>query len=582
MALPLSTKYTTSTTNVLSDDSIAEVDIVSSANCVPQDVSTDACDGDTATGDVASDKGSAQAPYSELKSLILDNGVQFRNGLRALQAEQDRGSADLYEEIMVMKNEIKSLHRHCQGLEDKVKALKQENVSLRSMALFKTTSSLTPLSPSTIVLPPSTHSETVRQPRDKNIKWAEDDDPSPPPKKIPSVMVGSTTPPKKIPTIVSNCHYSDYLPASSEVRKPREQEEAVSDLPKRPALKIPLYVKNILIGDSNLMHVNRKKLDPSGKTAVRTCPSATMSSLSSIVEGAGYFPGILKVVLHVGTCDIRKNMTSAMLVRSFIKLLQVTREHFPNARVSVFAIPPCSGPTVALKMIQNANKELEALCLTKEITFVKGLWDITENEVDTKYLCDKIHYSDRGLSVVIRAVKTLLNPAYQFKSQQHVSERNRNPHDQPPFSMKDFPPLSDPSSSPTQVREHRTSDTCLPVRSKGHPTAVVTNCTTRYSDALQTDIIRDVSNGHTHTNPNPHIEFLPKAPETAVSHPTTHFQQPPSMDMSNYHIPPFLYPPSNPFQHYHPAMYTLLWINHYMPALPHTAFTHHPGLHPHP
>ena len=80
-----------------------------------------------------------------------------------------------------------------------------------------------------------------------------------------------------------------------------------------PSLRLPKEgsLAALLIGDSNLRHVDRRRLDQNGKIHVRTVGGATAGDFSASLTNQSPREDTSHVIVHIGTNDCSDTMTSS-------------------------------------------------------------------------------------------------------------------------------------------------------------------------------------------------------------------------------------------------------------------------------
>ena len=80
-----------------------------------------------------------------------------------------------------------------------------------------------------------------------------------------------------------------------------------------PSLRLPKKgsLAALLIGDSNLRHVDRRRLDQNGKIRVRTVGGATAGDFSASLTNQSPREDTSHVIVHIGTNDCSDTMTSS-------------------------------------------------------------------------------------------------------------------------------------------------------------------------------------------------------------------------------------------------------------------------------
>ena len=74
-----------------------------------------------------------------------------------------------------------------------------------------------------------------------------------------------------------------------------------------PAIRLPHSCSKLIIGDSNLKNVARRRVDSTGNTNVRTLRGATVAQLTNIISTGACYPRVEQVVIAIGTNDCAGN-----------------------------------------------------------------------------------------------------------------------------------------------------------------------------------------------------------------------------------------------------------------------------------
>ena len=177
---------------------------------------------------------------------------------------------------------------------------------------------------------------------------------------------------------------------------------------KRGSINLPSGCRSVWLGDSNLRRINKRRLDRTGVTEVRTLPGTDVTRLTTLIAESGSFPEVGKVVLSVGTNDVNPQRISAdSFKKRYKKLIDTALSHFPNAQVAVTAIPPQTQ-----HKYNRSICELNDMLSTLDCTFINlgNFWDRDGNIASRELLSDKVHLSAKGVGILVRDVKTFLYP----------------------------------------------------------------------------------------------------------------------------------------------------------------------------
>ena len=116
---------------------------------------------------------------------------------------------------------------------------------------------------------------------------------------------------------------------------PSSQQQQRNDSPRekeiRP-LRLPHEaVHTLLIGDSNLRKVDRRRLDRSGGTHVRTFPGATVSGMTASLTKRSPRDDVRTVVMHVGGNDMKTDVAAITLKAQYNECILQVKRAFPQA-----------------------------------------------------------------------------------------------------------------------------------------------------------------------------------------------------------------------------------------------------------
>ena len=178
---------------------------------------------------------------------------------------------------------------------------------------------------------------------------------------------------------------------------------------QKNSIKLNPKCRNLLIGDSNMKNVVRRRLDNTGKTEVRTYRGATIKTLTDIIgKSTMKYPQVEKITFCVGTNDCSRGLIDEFkIIHDYEQLLVKTRNIFPTAEISVLAIPPMANTKVNQALI-NINKHLRNLVKRKNALFMacNSLWYHVGKDgyVDNGVLTDSVHLSTWGLGLLLQNV----------------------------------------------------------------------------------------------------------------------------------------------------------------------------------
>ena len=177
----------------------------------------------------------------------------------------------------------------------------------------------------------------------------------------------------------------------------------------RHYVKPSLQCTHLFLGDSNLKNVNRRRLDKSGRTDIRTFRGATIKTMTAILNKSKHqYPQVKKITVCVGTNDCSKPVIDCEnIIHDMTQLTTSIKSVFPSAIICILAIPPRNVPRLN-KFIQKVNRALKKHIPTENVIFkpCDALWSHVENgNIDNGILVsDGIHLSQRGLGLLLKSV----------------------------------------------------------------------------------------------------------------------------------------------------------------------------------
>ena len=99
-------------------------------------------------------------------------------------------------------------------------------------------------------------------------------------------------------------------------------------------------IHNFVIGDCNLRTIDRKRIDRTGKTHVRTMSGARVSDVTASLGACAVRDDVGRIILHVGGNDIHKQYSAEEMQTDFKELVAEVTRVFPKAEVSTTALLP--------------------------------------------------------------------------------------------------------------------------------------------------------------------------------------------------------------------------------------------------
>ena len=187
------------------------------------------------------------------------------------------------------------------------------------------------------------------------------------------------------------------------------------DLPgkKLYQFRFPDACKHILIGDTNMQTLSKKRFDPSGATEIRTFKGANIRKVWKTIESTqDSFPKVESVTFCLGAVDCNKDYINEKLVVSDIEILLASaKKVFPNASFSFLSIPPQANHKINL-CIQSINFRIKACLQSTNSIFLRcnDLWDMVDSKgfPEKSIFVNGILLSRYGLNLLLKPLKLLI------------------------------------------------------------------------------------------------------------------------------------------------------------------------------
>ena len=208
-------------------------------------------------------------------------------------------------------------------------------------------------------------------------------------------------------TSVTSADSDDYFFDKSSLHSERKRQD--HNFLQKNSLRLAETCTHILMGDSNMKNVQRRKLDRSGNTEVRTYRGAGIKTLTGIVNKCEcQYKQVTKVSVCIGTNDCSRRIIDAdHIVQDFDTLITALQKVFPNASICILAIPPQRNPKANVYILE-INRALKKSVPRNGVIFqpCDSMWYHVQKsgDVDMGILQDNVHLSDYGLSILLKYV----------------------------------------------------------------------------------------------------------------------------------------------------------------------------------
>ena len=352
---------------------------------------------------------------AETQVKLEDQRVQLLNAQRAHSQQCCSAVDDISTRCTKQEGEISRLHKRCLGLEQSLKQLRKD---CQSHTCLCTTPS--PHSPVASAITVVTNNGRYGTDADFPLSPAIN-------AQFPHAAGGhgEQTP---APTPSPPSPFFSDTPCS--VTKQGDSSLSVSGYTQRdPTLRLAPAATRLVIGDSNLKDINRRRLNADGDIQVCTMRGARIETLQQVFSAMQPTSAIKRVVLHVGTNNIagRQADTIDTCLLKYSDLLDAVSKKLPAATIAVSALPPLK-PWMRSKTARQLNADLKDLCVKKSAVFLShnALW-ATDNDgkLYPRVLKDLVHLSRIGLGMLLRETKVFFNGATTPSNDSYTGNNNR-------------------------------------------------------------------------------------------------------------------------------------------------------------
>ena len=192
------------------------------------------------------------------------------------------------------------------------------------------------------------------------------------------------------------------------------------------SFNIPKAATQVLIGDSNLRKVDRKRLDPDGKTFVRSIGGLTILKATGMLHHTESREDITNVCVHVGTNDIDQGKSQNEIIKDTRLLISELKKTFPSANIGLTGMLPQKG--IPSKRILELNQRLENLIKDENLVFLWDKQDFFGKDSFPTHLFekDKYHMNERGVGVLLRRIKKIITTSEQSDTQRNKIDKAKN------------------------------------------------------------------------------------------------------------------------------------------------------------
>ena len=160
-----------------------------------------------------------------------------------------------------------------------------------------------------------------------------------------------------------------------------------------------MLARTLLIGDSNLRHIKPRRLDPLGRTSVRTLPGTTINKLSDRLKNGEVQGSFKNIILHVGTNDVRNYRSPTEIVQDMKGLIKQCKSTFHNPSIAVTEILPQFCDNKRYSPVSE-NKNIKNLCASMNVQWIPLPIHHASN-----FKHDGLHLNMKGVAALAKAVR---------------------------------------------------------------------------------------------------------------------------------------------------------------------------------
>ena len=170
-----------------------------------------------------------------------------------------------------------------------------------------------------------------------------------------------------------------------------------------PSLRLPKEgsLAALLIGDSNLRHVDKRRLDQNRKIHVRTVGEATAGDFSASLTNQSPREDTSHVIVHTGTNDCSgTNYDKQLVTVSFRALAKQLVRVFPKAAIAFTSILPLN--SAYTQAIEDTSQMLSSMCSPYGFVYLlEPTFSVKQPRHKLKQLfSDVVHLNQRGLAIL--------------------------------------------------------------------------------------------------------------------------------------------------------------------------------------
>ena len=203
-----------------------------------------------------------------------------------------------------------------------------------------------------------------------------------------------------------------------------------------------MKIEKFLVGNSDFRLVNRRRLDKTGATHIRTLHESTVRDLTDALSTCHPRNSVKCVVVHIGPSDTTGSIEST--VRDYDVLVSQILRVFPRAEVALTATIPRKKKLISKTI--SLNKHLSEICKKRKITLLQEPYlSATDGSIDSRLFLNDGRVNERGTALLLRQISKFLRRIPPLPGSTLASQRT-NRQIAPPNQTTNtydlnFPPL---------------------------------------------------------------------------------------------------------------------------------------------
>ena len=164
----------------------------------------------------------------------------------------------------------------------------------------------------------------------------------------------------------------------------------------------------LLIGSSSLRYIDQSKYIHCGTWLNRGIGDSDISTLRRYLFFSPLSISPKLIIVYAGENDIRRGASTEITIDSYIRLLSMLRNKYPESELHVVAIKPSPARKRYWDSFYRVNRNIEAhIRVTEKGFFHPGNWAETFYNSSLSFADDGIHLADEGYMDFIKEINEL-------------------------------------------------------------------------------------------------------------------------------------------------------------------------------